>query len=377
MKKSILFIVPTLTMGGVERVLVNLTNELVHNFDVTIITIYDYFDLKEKLDKSITVKSFYKTSKFKRWDYVKVRLYTWMLKNFSPSFLYKILIKENFDVEIAFMRGASAKIISGSVNRKSKKFVWVHSDFTKCTGIYDYFKDESTTRNAYLKFDKIICVSEYVKEMFSKVMKITDNCVVRYNINQTEDIKNKSLQTIDETIQTHGDRLMICSVGRLVKAKGYDRLLKVHKRLYDEGILYDLVIVGDGPEYDNYYRYISDNGIEDSVHLIGKRDNPYKYMKQSDLFVCSSRWEGFSTVISEAVILGVPIVTTNVSGTKELLGNNEYGLITENTTEDLYKGLKQYLTNPNMQKYYKEKVKDRASFFDKELRLREIIELFN
>ncbi len=155
------------------------------------------------------------------------------------------------------------------------------------------------------------------------------------------------------------DRLMICSVGRLVKAKGYDRLLKVHKRLYDEGILYDLVIVGDGPEYDNYYRYISDNGIEDSVHLIGKRDNPYKYMKQSDLFVCSSRWEGFSTVISEAVILGVPIVTTNVSGTKELLGNNEYGLITENTTEDLYKGLKQYLTNPNMQKYKKEKVKDK------------------
>ncbi len=72
MKKSILFIVPTLTMGGVERVLVNLTNELVHNFDVTIITIYDYFDLKEKLDKSITVKSFYKTSKFKRWDYVVI-----------------------------------------------------------------------------------------------------------------------------------------------------------------------------------------------------------------------------------------------------------------------------------------------------------------
>lgn len=168
---------------------------------------------------------------------------------------------------------------------------------------------------------------------------------------------------------------MVCSVGRLVEAKGYDRLLKVHKRLYDEGILYDLVIVGDGPEYDNYCRYTSDNGIEDSVHLIGKRDNPYKYMKQSDLFVCSSRWEGFSTVISEAVILGVPIVTTNVSGTSELLGNNEYGLITENTTEALYRGLKQYLTDSTMQKYYRNKVKERTSFFDKELRLKEIVEL--
>lgn len=98
-------------------------------------------------------------------------------------------------------------------------------------------------------------------------------------------------------------------------------------------------------------------------------------MKQSDLFVCSSRWEGFSTVISEAVILGVPIVTTNVSGTSELLGNNEYGLITENTTEALYRGLKQYLTDSTMQKYYRNKVKERTSFFDKELRLKEIVEL--
>ena len=375
MKKSILFVVPTLTIGGVERVLVNLVNELVQDFDVTIITIYDYFDLKEKLNNSVTVKSFYKTSKFKIWNYKKVRLYTGMLKKMPSSLLYRVLVKEKYDVEIAFMRGAPAKIISGSVNSSSKKFVWVHSDFTKCTGIYDYFKDESTTRNAYLKFDKIICVSEYVKEMFTQVMKITDNCVVRYNINQTEDIKEKSLQTIDEIIRGNSGRFMVCSVGRLVEAKGYDRLLKVHKRLYDEGILYDLVIVGDGPEYDNYCRYTSDNGIEDSVHLIGKRDNPYKYMKQSDLFVCSSRWEGFSTVISEAVILGVPIVTTNVSGTSELLGNNEYGLITENTTEALYRGLKQYLTDSTMQKYYRNKVKERTSFFDKELRLKEIVEL--
>lgn len=110
MKKSILFVVPTLTIGGVERVLVNLVNELVQDFDVTIITIYDYFDLKEKLNNSVTVKSFYKTSKFKIWNYMKVRLYTGMLKKMPSSLLYRVLVKEKYDVEIAFMRGAQQKL---------------------------------------------------------------------------------------------------------------------------------------------------------------------------------------------------------------------------------------------------------------------------
>ena len=72
----------------------------------------------------------------------------------------------------------------------------------------------------------------------------------------------------------------------------------------------------------------------------GFQSNPYSYMKRSDLYVCSSYVEGFSTVVSEAVILGIPVVTTESSGMREILGDSEYGLITENSDESLYQGMK-------------------------------------
>lgn len=226
MKKKILFILPTLTVGGVERVLVNLANELTNHFDITIITIYDYFDLALRLDKSITVKSFYKTSKNKKVDYVKVRLYTFMLKVLPSKLLYKILVKEKFDIEVAFMRGAATKIISGSNSQLSKKFVWVHSDFTKCTGIFDYFKNKEETVQAYLKFDNIICVSEYVKQKFIEIMGIKKNVIVRYNINQCGEIKEKTQELVNISPFSNSNNFKVCSVGRLVEAKGYDRLLR-------------------------------------------------------------------------------------------------------------------------------------------------------
>lgn len=126
----------------------------------------------------------------------------------------------------------------------------------------------------------------------------------------------------------------------------------------------------------NIKKFIEENHLERTVYLSGQKDNPYKYMKQSDLFVCSSRWEGFSTVISEAVILGIPILTTNVSGTKELLGENEFGVVVENKTDDLYRGLKEYLLDSKLQRYYKDKIKDRIHFFDEKMQVKEIEGLF-
>lgn len=135
----------------------------------------------------------------------------------------------------------------------------------------------------------------------------------------------------------------------------------------DEDLKYDLIIVGDGPDREKLTKYINDNNLNNSVYLLGSKSNPYKYIKNSDLFVCSSRWEGFSTVISEAVILEKPVITTRVSGTEELFLNNKYGLITENNEESLYEGLKNIITNKELYIYYKNKVKERSVFFEQEI----------
>ena len=361
--KKLLIVAPSLAIGGMEKVLINLVNSLSEEkYDITIKTIYDNFEMAGNLNSNIKYSSFYRSSKIKKFDYIKVRAYTFMLKKFSPKILYKLLVKEKYDTEIAFFRGASIKIVSGSNNNNSNKIAWVHNDFTKCTGIFDWFNNEEKTKDAYKKFNKIVCVSQYAKEKFIERMGIKENVIVRYNINLTDDIKNKAEEKIEEKFNEN--TFKVCSVGRLVEAKGYDRLLKIHKRLMDEGLKHDLIIVGDGPDKENLMNYINDNNLNKSVYLLGSKSNPYKYIKNSDLFVCSSRWEGFSTVISEAVILEKPIITTRVSGVEELFLNNKYGLITDNDEEDLYINLKRMLTDKNLYNKYLNCINERASFFD-------------
>ena len=135
-------------------------------------------------------------------------------------------------------------------------------------------------------------------------------------------------------------------MGRLTHQKAYDRLLRVHKRLQQEGFDYDLWILGEGEGRPMLEQFIEKNDLADSVRLFGFQDNPYPFVNAADLLVCSSRYEGFSTFVTEGLILGKPIVTTDCAGMRELLGDSEFGLITENSEDGLYFGLKQILSSP-------------------------------
>ena len=100
--------------------------------------------------------------------------------------------------------------------------------------------------------------------------------------------------------------------------------------------------------------YIRRNELQDTVTLLGYQTNPYKYVSKCDLFVCASFAEGFSTAATEALIVGTPVSTVEVSGMKEMLGeNNEWGVVTENSEEDLYQGIKHLLASPDLLAHYK------------------------
>ena len=104
------------------------------------------------------------------------------------------------------------------------------------------------------------------------------------------------------------------------------------------------------------------------MYFLGYKENPYKYLKNSDLFVCSSYFEGFSTAVTESIIVGTPVVTTNCSGMKEMLGkNNEYGIVVDNKEEALYKELKKILSDKKNIEVLREKVLLRRNFFRKEV----------
>lgn len=385
---KILFVIHTLTGGGAEKVLVNLVKHMdKKEFDITVMTIVDYGVYVDTIKEIPGVKykyifkSFFKeTLKDPNNKHYKIakktmdsiwNIYKLIIKHFFGKTMYKRYIKEEYDIEVAFLEGMSAKIISKSPNKKSKKFVWIHTDLTKLTKSSRMFVTKNEERKCYKKFDKVVCVSQGVKRAFMKKMGFSDNVERHINpINAEEIIKESSEKIIDVK---KPNKPLLCSVGRLIPEKGYDRLLKCHKRLLDEGIEQELWILGEGVERYNLEKYIRDNKLESSVKLLGYKVNPYPYMAKADLFVSSSRVEGLSTVLCEAIILGKPVVATRCPGTVEIAGRNGYGtIITKNDEDGLYEGLKKMLTDKEFYNDCLEKVKIRAQRFELDKQIKNI-----
>lgn len=361
--KKVLFLINTLGGGGAEKVLVNLVNNLNKDkYDITVKTLFDVGINRQLLSSNI------------KYDYVFKRVFrgnSHFLKLFPAKILYSLIIKDNFDIVIAYMHGVPTRIISGCNNVKTKSIAWLHTDIRN-SSLQACFWNNNELVKSMSKFNKIVGVSKTVIQSFSEVTGIQDNLLVKYNTNDIEQILKDSEEPVEERLFT-SNRPKLCTVGRLVNVKGYDRLLKVHKRLIDTGVEHDLFIFGDGEEKSLLDRYIKEHNLNNTVHLMGFHKNPYKFIKKCDLFVCSSRAEGLSTAVSEAAILGLPVITTMCSGMTEILGeNNEYGLIVDNSEESLFQGILQLLKDRSLLNLYREKAKERKSFFSIEQTVKEV-----
>ncbi len=389
--KKLLFVVHTLQVGGAERVLINLLKRIDKSkYDITLLSVVNdgiYIDEIKKIEGvkyKYIFDTFFKKSreddKSKNHKICKkIMGYIWkiyiLLMKYFPRMLYKNSVKEKYDVEIAFLEGKIAKIVSNSTNKDSKKIVWIHTDINNVSGI-NIFKNIEEERECYKKFDKIICVSEEVKKRFSQKTGIKENLYVQINPICSDEIIKKSVEPITKELNHNGR--IVCSVGRLVKAKGYDRLLEVHNRLIKEGIIHTLWIIGEGQERKKLENYITDNHLEDTVNLVGYSKNPFKYVKNADIFVCSSRVEGLSSAVLEATILEKIIVSTNCPGTEEILGSDgQAAMIVENDTEALYIGLKEILTNPMLRDKYQKNIKQRSKLFNIDNVIKQIENIFD
>ena len=375
--KRILFILPSLAIGGLEKVQVALANALTENgYDVTVTTLENRLDLKDELDKRVHL--IYKPYKphriMKRIPYIRNRFYDdgmWETRA-NPKTLYKYYVgDEKYDVEIGFFRGLSVKIISGSTNKTSKKLAWVHSDFKCCKGITNNFKSLADTKKAYSKFDNIVCVSKQAMKSFNEVIGLSDKTTVIYNMLPAERI----LSAAQEPINIQKSKFAILSVGHLIDVKGYDRLLEAVKRLNRDSFDFDLWIVGSGKDETKLKEFTEKNNLK-NVKFLGYQKNPYKYMQAADLYVCSSRYEGFNLTVAEALFLETPVLSTDCAGPSEILGGGEYGMLVDNSEDGLYNGLRDFLKNSDRLTTYCKTAKKRKTFFDEENILTQIENLF-
>lgn len=408
MKKRILFILPSLEVGGLQRVQVTLANALVKiGYDVTVMILEPIDELKSDLDERVhLVHKRYKRHLGGKIPYIRHKYYDdgmWETRA-MPKQLHKYYVDdEHYNVEIAFFRGLSVKIVSGGCEKKhndfrrkslcTKKFntdfsesvvhrqaktkhiAWVHNDFRQATGYVNNFKSMKDVYKAYSAFDHVVCVSEEAQTGFKEVIGDTANLTTIYNMLPVDNIKSKSQEK--PAVSIRKGKIHLVLVGRLLdSAKGQKRLIDVIARLHDEGEGISLALVGGGGDEQMLREEIAKKHAEDYITMCGNQMNPYPFIREADLLVCASYFEGYNLTVAEALIIGTPVLSTNCTGPNEILDYGKYGMIVQNSEDGLYQGIKEILNNPEMLKTMRKNAVERQSFFNEERLLKQMIDIF-
>ena len=347
-KIRILFHIDELSAGGAEKVLCNLVNNMDRTkFDITVHTTYKC-DARQFLRSGITYKYVFpgKTQPAQ----LKYRIEN------ALGVFYSLHLKGDYDIEVAYLECGPTKVIAQSTNKKAVKLAWVHCDLKKRMGD-DAAAFVVKTKGYYHKFDKVVCVSEDCKKSFEDLFgSEPEVLVVHYTIYSEEILAKSKINSEGEVPEKKGFTLVTC--GRLTKEKNFQMLLKCIQELNNDQVY--LWIIGEGEEHQNLQSYIDKNHLENRINLLGFHSNPYPILKKADLYVCSSKYEGYSTAVIEALLLGLPVITTKCAGMKEILGLSEYGLITDNDEQHFSEGLAEIISNPKLLQKYQDKAKERG-----------------
>ncbi|MBR6532064.1 MAG: glycosyltransferase [Clostridia bacterium] len=365
MKKSVLVFIESLDGGGAEAILNNVVRVIDKTkFDLTVVTETDGERYTQEVSHNVRHRSFVKKNGLPLLNKAIIKYSLLATENLVRS----TLIRGKYDVEIAFCEGYATKIIGNSDRRNCKKIAWVHTDVINHPWSEKVHGSAENERKCYENFDAIICVSETMRESFVKKYGMAEKVHVIYNVIDDTEILTKA----DEPVTLDLPHPVFTLAGRLTAVKGYDRLIRVCGKLRDMGYDFSVAILGKGEEEENINRMINENNLADRIKLFGFQENPQKFIKNSDVFVCSSYAEGYSTAVSEAVILGVPVVTTECSGMREIFGDKECGIICENSDNGLFEALKKVLDDPELLEKFRAAEKERSKDLNVSARIKAV-----
>lgn len=344
MKRKIAFFVNSLGEGGAEKILQNLLNGADIPLDETTIYclkrepvpsgyppgvhfrfLFDSLREGDPLWKRLAVKT---CNKVKLWVYNRC----------SPKTFYRLFVRGTYAVEVAFIEGFATRIVSGST-QPGRKLAWVHIDLAANHWSLEAYRSAEEEKQAYRRFDTVVSVSRGVQASVEALAGPLTDSRVLYNPVDASRVRARSQELAPE----RPGGTLLCAVGRLVPQKGFDLLLAACASLARAGYAFHLWILGEGPERGRLVEQIDSCGLADRIELLGRRENPWPYMRAADWLVCSSRSEGYSTVITESLILGTPVIATPCAGVAEQLGDGEFGIVTSDGGEGLVNALRSIL----------------------------------
>ena len=371
--KKILFGITGLTIGGAERVLVDLANELSKSYDITIFALYAKGELEKELNSNVKLKSLFKYS-YKEMSKSKQKIVVPLKVLLLKNSVYNKNVKGNYDVEIAFLEGPITRLFSVK-NKNVRKIAWVHNDISLVfgKGLKARLK-KYLDKKIYDKYNDLVFVSKENMCDFDKTytnLNISDeHKKVIYNYIDKEKIIKKSLEDID--IYFKKEDINFVTVSRLVYQKGIDRIIEIHKKLIESGYNHKFYVIGDGSEREKLENLIKENKVENSFFLLGQKENPYPYIKNADYFCLLSRFEGYGMVLEEAKILGKPIIITDTAA-REAVEDYDKKWILENSNDGIYNGLAEIIEkrnkdidgnyNENMKEYDNTKIIEKIKEF--------------
>lgn len=368
--KKLLFIHVKLVCGGAENALFNLLNLLDRSkYDISVFVLQDGGEWEQKFkDAGIRVIHSYdrllpgrRIRNFvlrKRIDYTR--------KHFGKGLIH-LATGEKYDLVVDYHSIAYFKQICRNV--PGKKIKYIHGDVATNQPLRGFIDAISGELNGY---DRLICVSEAAKAALAERTGLGELCQVCYNPIDSRQIVDKAAEQVCDLPKMK----YICAVGRLSPEKGFSRLIRIHKVLYDQGLEHSLVIVGDGPEREVLDTLVAELDCQDSVVLTGYRSNPYPYMKNSLCTVCSSFTEGLPVIAMESLCLGIPIVSAYPS-VGELFGNECCGIITENDDDSLEEGIRKMLSDPEFYRRAKAGAEKRSAAFSADNMIKQVEQIFD
>lgn len=354
---KLIFFHSNLHIGGIEKSLVNLLNGIVNDYDVELVLLNKTGKLLNELDKKIKVSSAdgkllvfgvsKNESKSKLTMYIKRNYYALKRKcakteKWIKKLVGKTSINYNCDIAISYSDDAFLnELVLQKVNA-NKKFVFYHSDFRN-----KRFKNDDYI-NRVSRFDKYICVSKSCRDIAVKCCpKLAGIADYLYNsVNIKDDFKPFKYQD---------DLFNIITVARISEEKRIDWGVEIVAKLVQEGYKIKYYICGNGKKFELIKKIVASLKLENNVIFLGEQINPYRYIKNADLFMLLSRTESFGICLVESMLLGVPCLTTNTISANEIVG--EYGFVCEHDKDEIYLKIKEIIENKNIIKEKKKLLK--------------------
>ncbi len=344
-KIKVLFRHRSMEMGGVEKVLLSMLDNLDRNkFDISLCLNLNQGELRN------TIPSFIPTTILARGkeDFPKNKILNKLclilrglklaLYRKFPFIVDRFILKNEADIEIATGYTMFSDVLNSS-NKKSKKIGWFHTDIAnpKLTIVPKLLQQIP-------QFDYFIFGSQQAQDSFHTTFpntKLPPNSVVLNAIDQ-KDLEKKAKEyepELDPTIPT------FVAVGRLHFRKGHHTLLKAHHELIQKGYYHRILVIGDGEEKESLEKAIKTLGAEETFILKGSLTNPYPYIRHASYMIMPSQSEGWPLVVAEALALRKPILATNVGGIPEIIQHKINGLLVSYSEESIFEGMKTFLTD--------------------------------